>query len=76
MTYLEDHGLPLVQLRERRRELIVALSGSQNVSAHEIAEIATLQHAIAAIEAVICDLDAEATTFAMPRASSKLRLVA
>jgi hypothetical protein len=25
--YLEDHGLPLVQLKEQRRDLVVALMG-------------------------------------------------
>jgi hypothetical protein len=28
-TLLEDHGLPLVQLKEWRRDLIVALMGQQ-----------------------------------------------
>jgi hypothetical protein len=57
---LEDHGLPLVQLKERRRDLVVALMGQQGpLSKQQIAEIAMLQSAIAAIEAVIDDLDAE-----------------
>jgi hypothetical protein len=58
-NFLEDHGLPLVQLKEQRRDLVVALVGNKSVSPHQIAEIASIQHAIAAIEAVICDLDAE-----------------
>jgi hypothetical protein len=56
----EDHGLPLVQLKEQRRELIVALMGRKEpISKTKIAEIAAIQNAIAAIEAVIVDLDAE-----------------
>ncbi|MDR6305834.1 hypothetical protein GGQ85_003559 [Nitrobacter vulgaris] len=58
---LEDHGLPLVQLRERRRDLIVALIGQHGLpSEQEISEIASIQNAIAAFEAVVDDLDAEA----------------
>jgi hypothetical protein len=58
---LEDHGLPLVQLKERRRDMIVALMGHQGpLSEQQIAEIASIQIAIAAIEAVVDDLDAEA----------------
>jgi hypothetical protein len=58
---LEDHGLPLVQLKERRRDLIVALVGRHGpVSEQEIAEIASLQNAITALEAVLDDLDVEA----------------
>jgi hypothetical protein len=58
MDYFEDHGLPLVQLKEQRRELVVALAGRNDpISSFEIAEIASLQQAIAAIEAVVDDLD-------------------
>ena len=59
--YFEDHGLPLVQLKEQRRDLVVALMGRQSgpVSKEKIAEIAGIQQAIAAVEAVIVDLDAE-----------------
>ena len=58
-----DHGLPLVSLREQRRDLIVALMGRNGpLSKQKIAEIAAIQQAIAAIEAVICDLDTEAVT--------------
>jgi hypothetical protein len=57
---LEDHGLPLVQLKEQRRDLIVALMGRKGpVTERQIAEIAALQQAIAAAEAVIVDLDTE-----------------
>jgi hypothetical protein len=61
MTYFEDHGLPLVQLKERRRELIVALMGRTDpISNAQIAEIAPLQQAIAAMQAVVGDLDSQA----------------
>ena len=63
MTYFEDHGLPLVQLKEQRRELIIALMGrSGPLSKEQIAEIAAIQHAIAAMETVIADLDSEIGT--------------
>jgi hypothetical protein len=60
-AYLEDHGLPLVQLKEQRRELVVALMGRLGgpVTKDQIADLAEIQHAIAAVEAVIVDLDAE-----------------
>ena len=58
--YFEDHGLPLVQLKEQRREMIVALMGRKEpISKAQMAEIAAVQSAISAIEAVIVDLDAE-----------------
>ncbi|GAB1717947.1 MAG: hypothetical protein NTAFB05_29890 [Nitrobacter sp.] len=58
---LEDHGLPLVQLKERRRDLIVALMGQHGpLSKQQISEIASIQSAIVAFEAVLDDLDAEA----------------
>lgn len=66
MTYLEDHGLPLVRFKEYRRELVVALAGSTSISPGQIAEIAVMQHAIAAIEAVISDLDAEVAEVPAP----------
>jgi hypothetical protein len=57
VNYFEDHGLPLVQLKEQRRELVMTLMGRKDpIPKDLIAEIAALQHAIAAIEAV---LDAE-----------------
>jgi len=60
---LEDHRLPLVQLKEQRRDLIVALMGKHGpVSEQQIADIASIQNAIAAFEAVLDDLDAEAET--------------
>jgi hypothetical protein len=59
--YLGDHGLPLVQLKEQRRDLVVALMGRRSgpVLKEQIAEIAAIQQAIAAVETVIADLDAE-----------------
>ncbi len=60
MKDLEDHGLPLVQLKEQRRELVVALAGRNGpISDFEISEIASLQQAIAAMEAVVDDLDSK-----------------
>jgi hypothetical protein len=60
MKHLEDHGLPLVLLKEQRRELVVALAGRNDpISNIEIAEIASLQQAIAAMEAVVDDLDSK-----------------
>jgi hypothetical protein len=57
---LPDHGLPLVQLKEQRRELIVALQNRTGpVSGWELMQIAALQQAISAFEDVIADLDAE-----------------
>lgn len=58
--YLEDHGLPLVQLKEQRRDLIVALMGrTGRITKRQIAEVAAIQQAIAAVEAVVVDLDTE-----------------
>jgi len=59
--YFEDHGLPLVQLKEQRRDLVVALMGRRSgpISKEQIADIAAIQQTIAAVEAVIVDLDAE-----------------
>jgi hypothetical protein len=69
LSYLEDHGLPL---KEQRRDLVVALVGRGEIEAHHITEIAALQQTIAAIEAVISDLDAELDSKAHtpPRARS------
>jgi hypothetical protein len=55
-----DHGLPLIGLKEQRRDLILALLGRKGpISKKAISEIAAIQQAITAIEAVILDLDAE-----------------
>jgi hypothetical protein len=57
---LLDHGLPLIALKEQRRDLIVALLGRRGpISKETINEIAAIQQTITAIEAVIVDLDAE-----------------
>ena len=60
MGYLPDHGLPLVQLKEQRRDLIVALQNRKGpISSWELLQIAAVQQAISAFEDVIGDLDAE-----------------
>jgi hypothetical protein len=60
MKYLPDHGLPLVQLKEQRRDLIVALQNRNGpISSWELLQIAAVQQAISAFEDVITDLDAE-----------------
>ena len=60
MRHLSDHGLPLVQLKEQRRDLIVALQNRNGpVSGWELMQIAAVQQAISAFEDVISDLDAE-----------------
>jgi hypothetical protein len=60
MRYLPDHGLPLVQLKEQRRDLVVALQNRKGpISAWDLMQIATIQQAISAFEDVIADLDAE-----------------
>ena len=61
MRPLPDDGLPLVQLKEQRRDLIVALQnriGPINGWALD-ADRGTVQQAISAFEDVIADLDAE-----------------
>jgi hypothetical protein len=60
MRHLPDHGLPLVQLKEQRRDLIVALQNRNGpVSGWELIQIGAVQQAISAFEDVISDLDAE-----------------
>ena len=60
MRYLTDHGLPLVQLKERRRELVVALQNRIGpIDDAELQKIAVIQQTISAFEDVIADLDAE-----------------
>ena len=61
--YFPDHGLPLVQLKERRRDLVIALRNRNSPPAeHELMEIAWVQQAIFAVEEVIANLDAEVET--------------
>lgn len=58
--YPPDHGLPLIQLKERRRELVVALQNrSGPISDDELKQIAAIQQTISAFEDVIADLDCE-----------------
>ena len=58
--YPTDHGLPLVQLKERRREMVVALQNrTGSVTDDELRKIAAIQQAISAFEDVIADLDCE-----------------
>jgi hypothetical protein len=60
IRHLPDHGLPLVQLKEQRRDLVVALQNRNGpVSGWELIQIAAVQQAISAFEDVIADLDAE-----------------
>ena len=60
MRYLPDHGLPLIQLKEQRRDLVVALQNRIGpVNGWELIQIAAVQQAISAFEDVIADLDAE-----------------
>jgi len=60
MGYLPDHGLPLVQLKEQRRDLVVALQNRHvPIKDWELMQIAAIQQAIQAFEDVIADLDAE-----------------
>jgi hypothetical protein len=57
---LAHHGLPLEQLKELRRELVVALQDHTGpVSGWQIMQIADVQQAISAIEAVAAELDSE-----------------
>ena len=60
MRDLSDHGLALVQIKEQRLDLIVALQNRNGpVSGWELMQIAAIQQAISACEDVIADLDAE-----------------
>ena len=73
MGNLPDHGLPLVQLKEQRRDLVVALQNRNGpVSGWELMQIAAIQQAIQAFEDVIADLDAEMEMEAAVRAFSVL----
>jgi hypothetical protein len=73
---LEDHGLPLVQLKEQRRDLVVALRGLPGpLMKQHVSEIAAIQQAIVAIEAVIVDLDAEFETVQKERKKQSWRLI-
>lgn len=53
---LSDHRLPLVLLRERRRELVMEMrSRTPSISNDLIQEIAAIQQTIKAVEAVIAE---------------------
>lgn len=55
-SFISNDRLPLVRLRERRRELVLSLQGpSRAVTREQIREIAEVQQAIKAIEAVIAE---------------------
>lgn len=49
MRYLPDHGLPLVQLKEQRREMVVALQNRIGpIGDEELQKIAAIQQTISA----------------------------
>lgn len=55
-SFLADDRLPLVRLREKRRELVLSLQeDSANLTRDRIREIAEVQQAISAIEAVLAE---------------------
>lgn len=53
--FAADDRLPLVRLRERRRELVLALNAAYELPREQIREIAEIQQAIKAVEAVIAE---------------------
>ncbi len=56
MRHLPDHGLPLVQLKEQRRDLVVALQNRNGpISGWELMQIAAVQQAISAFEVRIAN---------------------
>ncbi len=57
---LVDHGLPLIQLKEARRELVLSLQQTVGpISQNVLAQLVNIQIGISAVEAVIEDLDSE-----------------
>jgi hypothetical protein len=61
MQNIVDHGLPLVQLKEQRRDLVIALQRrTGSISDWQLQQIAAIQQAISAIEDVVTDIDSEA----------------
>jgi hypothetical protein len=55
-AFVANDRLPLVRLREKRRELVLSLQAqSCNLTRERIREIAEIQQAIGAIEAVIAE---------------------
>ena len=53
--FAADDRLPLVRLRERRRELVMALNAAYELPREQIREIAEIQQAIKALEAVMAE---------------------
>jgi hypothetical protein len=54
-SFVNNDRLPLIQLRERRRELVMSLQTDGAVTRDRIREIAEIQQAIKAVEAVISE---------------------
>ena len=54
-SFVGGDRLPLIQLRERRRELVLSLQSDGAVTRERIREIAEIQQAIKAVEAVIAE---------------------
>ena len=68
MHYAPDRALPLVRLKERRREIVVALQNSAGqVGDHELRQLATIQQATAAIKDAIADQTFSAVSNGEPR---------
>ena len=60
MQNMVDHGLPLIQLKEQRRDLVIALQRHAGpINGWQLQQIAAIQQAISAMEDVVIDLDAE-----------------
>lgn len=54
-SFVNNDRLPLIQLRERRRELVMSLQSDGAITRDRIREIAEIQQAIKAVEAVIAE---------------------
>ena len=54
-SFVACDRLPLIRLRERRRELVLSLQGEGALTRERIREIAEIQQAIKAIEAIISE---------------------
>jgi hypothetical protein len=54
-SFVNNDRLPLIQLRERRRELVLSLQSDGALTRERIREIAEIQQAIKAVEAVIAE---------------------
>jgi hypothetical protein len=64
-----DHGLPLIQLKEARRELVLSLQQSADpISQQTLSQIVNIQIAISAVETVMEDLDSELDGTTRPNA--------